>query len=73
MHEKMNTNHFWRELQKTKIKVEEYDSVEHDMILKIAILIIRSLTNMLSERFEKSNNIIFFKSNNIDKQTSQLQ
>ena len=43
------------------------------MILKIAILMIKSLTNMLNEKFEKSNNIIFFKSNNIDKQTFQLQ
>ena len=73
MHEKMNTNHVWRKLQKTEIRIEKYDSVEHDMILKTAVLMIRSLTNMLSERFERSDNIISFKSDNIDKQTSQLQ
>ena len=73
MHKKMNTNHFWQKLQKTKIKIEKYDSIEHNIILKIAILMIKSLTNMLNEKFEKSNNIILFKLNNIDKQTFQLQ
>ena len=73
MHEEMDTDHVWRELQKTEIKVEEYDSVEHDMILKTAILMIKSLANMLSERLEKPGNIISLRPDNIDKQAPQLQ